>query len=241
MTDRLWQKLAELQIGSENAQLDFVDRLARDNDWTLQFAEKALLEYKRFIYMVAKQKQELTPSDAVDQVWHLHLAYTKSYWEDLCGNVLGFSLHHNPTMGGKQEDQRFSNAYQRTLDIYYQTFGEYPDKTIWPPVKQRFHNAGKFIRINRANHWIVAKPAQSKLLIATLVMVSLTLVACAPESADSDFWFWAKTIFGVVGVLIILKYLNDWLGGSGGGRGGSGGSGAGCSAGGCGSGCGGGG
>ena len=65
MTDLLWQKLDEFKIGSETAQLGFVNRLARDNDWTLEFAEKVVLEYKRFIYLVAKHKQELTPSDAV--------------------------------------------------------------------------------------------------------------------------------------------------------------------------------
>ena len=237
MTDILWQKLAEFQIGSETAQLGFVNRLARDNDWTLEFAEKALLEYKRFIYLVAIHKQELTPSDAVDQVWHLHLAYTKSYWEDLCENILGFSLHHNPTTGGKKEDQRFSEAYQHTLNIYYESFGEQPDETVWPPVEKRFLNAGKFVRINRAKYWIVAKPPQSISLIATLTVVSLTLAACTQDSADSDFWFWAKIVFGVTGIVIILKFLNDWLGGSGGGRGGGGGSGAGCSGSGCGSGC----
>ena len=59
------------------------------------------------------------------------------------------------------------------------------------------------------------------------------MAACAQDSADSDFWFWAKIVFGVTGIVIILKFLNDWLGG----RGGSGGSGAGCSGSGCGSGC----
>ncbi|WP_455200006.1 glycine-rich domain-containing protein [Kaarinaea lacus] len=237
MTDILWQKLEEFQIGSATAQLGFVNRLARDNDWTLEFTEKVVLEYKRFIYLVAIYNQELTPSDAVDQAWHLHLVYTKSYWEDLCQNILGFSLHHNPTTGGTKEDQRFADAYQHTLNVYYQTFGEYPNKSVWPPVEKRFLNAGKFVRINRASHWIVTKPAQSISLIATLLAVSLTLVACTQESADYDFWFWAKVIFGVTGIVIILKYLNDWLGGSGGGRGGGGGTGAGCSGSGCGSGC----
>ena len=206
MTDILWQKLNEFQIGSETAQLGFVSRLARDNDWTLEFTKKVVLEYKRFIYLVATHKQELTPSDAVDQAWHLHLAYTKSYWEDLCQNILGFTLHHNPTTGGTKEDQRFADAYQYTLSIYYKTFGEFPDQSVWPPVEKRFLNAGKFVRINRANHWIVTKPAQSISLIATVLAVSLTTVACTQESAEYDFWFWAKTIFGVVGVFCYLFF-----------------------------------
>jgi hypothetical protein len=31
----------------------------------------------------------VTPSEQVDQVWHLHLTYTRSYWDEFCPNVLG--------------------------------------------------------------------------------------------------------------------------------------------------------
>ena len=104
MTDpELWQKIEEFEIGPSDATLSFAGRLARENNWTLTEAGKAILEYKRFIYLAATSDGEVTPSDVVDQVWHLHLTYTQSYWDELCGTILNGPLHHGPTQGGQSE------------------------------------------------------------------------------------------------------------------------------------------
>ena len=49
----LWQRLEAFHIGDDEAQLSFERRLARENGWTTVFAERAVLEYKRFLYLVA--------------------------------------------------------------------------------------------------------------------------------------------------------------------------------------------
>ena len=36
--------------------------------------------------------RHIGPSDEVDQAWHLHLVYTRSYWGEFCPNVLGKPL-----------------------------------------------------------------------------------------------------------------------------------------------------
>lgn len=36
------------------------------------------------------------PNYIVDELWHLHIIYTKSYF-NFCSNVFGEYLHHNPT------------------------------------------------------------------------------------------------------------------------------------------------
>ncbi|WP_455207423.1 glycine-rich domain-containing protein [Kaarinaea lacus] len=237
MTDKLWQQLAAFKVSQENIQLDFTRRLARDNGWPVEFAEKVVMEYKRFLYLIAIHKQELTPSDAIDQAWHLHLVYTRSYWEELCQNILGFALHHNPTLGGNNEDARFKTAYERTLTLYHETFGKRPDESIWPPPDKRFLNAGKFVRLNLTSHWTIAKPDTSKMLVAALAVTTCTVAACTEGAGDTDLWFWIKTAIGVFGFIIIVRFLNNVLGGSGGGKGSrGGGDGAGCSSG-CGSGC----
>ncbi|MEZ6192343.1 MAG: hypothetical protein R3C45_13785 [Phycisphaerales bacterium] len=46
-------------------------------------------EYRRFCYLAIAAGHTVTPSDEVDQAWHLHLLYTRDYWEDFCPNVLG--------------------------------------------------------------------------------------------------------------------------------------------------------
>ena len=84
---------------------------------------------------------EVTPSDEVDQAWHLHLTYTRSYWDGLCDAVLGRALHHGPTKGGQAEGDRFENQYERTLASYRAAFGEEPPEDIWPPSAVRFGEA----------------------------------------------------------------------------------------------------
>jgi hypothetical protein len=232
----LWRKLERFGIGPASAGLTFSRRLARENGWSQAFAERVIVEYKKFIYLIALHRLELTPSDEVDQAWHLHMTYTRSYWQGLCRNILGFELHHNPTRGGQQQARHFRQQYANTLRLYQDTFGQAAPKDIWPPVDKRFRHADQFVRLNRARHWILGKPP---LTIPTLLIIAvspLALVACGPEEGESAFWYWAKIGIGIAGALYLVRLLDKWLGGSGGG--GGGGMGGGCSGAGCG-GCGG--
>ncbi len=108
------QKLESFEIGSPSDGLTFAHRLARENNWSIAFSKSVVIEYKRFIYLIAISDHQMTPSDQMDQAWHLHMTYTRSYWVDLCRNTLGFELHHNPTKGGDNEGRKFRKQYQHT-------------------------------------------------------------------------------------------------------------------------------
>ncbi|WP_127132200.1 glycine-rich domain-containing protein [Pseudoflavitalea rhizosphaerae] len=152
----IWRKLEIFSIDPPDVSLSFEQRLARENSWSVQFASQVLLEYKKFLFLCASQDHPCTPSDAVDQAWHLHLAYTKSYWNDLCENVLGKKLHHNPTEGGTTEQEKFEDYYERTLSLYRNTFLTEPPEDIWPSSQQRFSDI-HFTRINRQQNWVIPK------------------------------------------------------------------------------------
>jgi len=154
----LKKQLIAFEIGSPNDNFPFTQRLARENAWPIDFAHQVVTEYKRFIYLVAVSKHEITPSDQVDQAWHLHMTYTQSYWVDLCRNTLGFELHHYPTKGGREESIKFRRQYSETLDLYKHTFKESPPETIWPQAQARFKSSDNFVRINKARHWVFSKP-----------------------------------------------------------------------------------
>lgn len=222
--DELWQKLSELQLDDSNTTLPFSKRLARENRWSSKFTGKVVEEYKKFIYLVATVDTELTPSDQVDQAWHLHLVYTCSYWHKLCESILGFELHHLPTKGGMTEQTRFMDQYKETLRQYQLAFGHEPDPEIWPSVEERFNNIEGFIRINNEKSWIVPKPSLTTLRLIAVCSVPLYVASCA-ESADvSDMWFWLKV---AIGGYVLYRFFK-WLG-EGGGKGGSGGgTGGGC-------------
>lgn len=74
----LWKRIQTFALDVPHIKFPFSKRLARDNHWSHEFALAAIDEYKRFIYLCCISAEPITPSDAVDQVWHLHLTYTKS-------------------------------------------------------------------------------------------------------------------------------------------------------------------
>lgn len=161
--DPIWQKLASMQIEPDGARLTFVARLARENGWSLRFARAVMEEYRRFLYLAATGDRVTTPSDAVDQAWHLHLAYTRHYWGELCENILGKPLHHGPTAGGDAQDTHFRNVYEETLSRYRAVFGGEPPMAIWPDSDTRF--GGRFRRVDMASHWMIPR-AFGKLALA---------------------------------------------------------------------------
>ena len=85
-SDPLWKALAAMRIEAGGAALTFAARLARENGWSAAHAAAVVEEYRRFLYLAATAGP-VTPSEDVDQAWHLHLSYTRHYWEVPCGAV----------------------------------------------------------------------------------------------------------------------------------------------------------
>lgn len=248
---RLWSKLENYSINNPNDALTFSQRLARENGWTDHFTERVILGYKKFLLLCAISPHPVTPSDEIDQAWHLHLVYTKSYWNDLCKDILGKDIHHTPTEGGPAEKDKFIDYYESTLQLYREKFEEEPPSDIWPPTQQRFGN-DDFVRANKTTHWIIPKRPWHKSLTGLGLIAAGLLVSVI--SSNYVFLF----ILGMAGLIIILQqtpmagYSNSSGCGGGcgtdggcsshGGCGGHGGCSGGCSgcSGGCGGGCGGG-
>ncbi|MCS7019694.1 MAG: hypothetical protein RMJ87_11425 [Cytophagales bacterium] len=153
----LWQQLRYFELDDPKATLPFSARLARENGWDLDFTLRAIDEYKKFLLLAATLPHPVTPSDPVDQVWHLHLLYTHSYWEELCGKVLGKPLHHAPTRGGIAERSKFNDWYNYTLKSYVSVFDCLPPEDLWPTAKICFRFVN-FRRVNTDTYWIIPKP-----------------------------------------------------------------------------------
>lgn len=177
--DPLWQALRDFQIDEKDAHLTFATRLARENNWTRSFARRVVEEYKRFVFLARRAGHTVTPSEEVDQAWHLHMTYTRSYWDNLCGKVLGVALHHSPTKGGRSEDAKFADLYRRTLDSYAAQFGTPPPRDIWPDVARRFQDAPNFARVNMAEHLVIPRKAAKRVVLLAIGGVVLGVGALA--------------------------------------------------------------
>jgi hypothetical protein len=168
--EALWQRIEGHVIGPAEASLTFTDRLARENRWSRAHAEAVLREYRRFCYLARTAGHPVTPSDAVDQAWHLHLTFSRDYWEVFCPLVLGADLHHGPTAGGAAERARYYEQYAATLHAYEAAFGEAPPPTIWREARRRFEIDPKGIRVNPADAIILPRAAVFGLGLALIVL-----------------------------------------------------------------------
>lgn len=109
----------------------FRQQLAEATGWDGARCERAINEYLRFCAVAAELGGRAVPSAAVDKVWHLHLTWTRDYWEDFCPNRMGFAFHHQPSRGQPGEREALRLAYAQTLHTYQALFGT-PDATWWP-------------------------------------------------------------------------------------------------------------
>lgn len=238
----LWLKIASFNLDDDGAAFKFSQRLARENGWTLSFAKKAIEEYKKFIFLCCITKTGVTPSDQVDQVWHLHLTYTKSYWKDLCEQTISKEIHHNPTKGGQLENAKFNDFYTETLQLYQEKFNSEAPKEIWPDNETRFSDI-QFQRVNLKNYWLFRRPRFKSKRFVLGSILAISFFSIQATSAEN------KNVAMVIIAVFLFLFLYDFFKKSGrGGRGGGscssgcgGDSGcSGCSGSGCGGGCGGG-
>ena len=169
----VWRALSSYTIGPANVSLSFAQRLARENGWSEAHALRVIDEYRRFSFLAATSDSQLTPSDAVDQAWHLHLTYSRDYWERFCPEVLGRPLHHGPTAGGEIERSRFFEQYARTLQRYEQVFAISPPADIWPAAAQRLIEDPCARRVHPRDGIVISRTALRTALLAAALLVAL--------------------------------------------------------------------
>lgn len=254
----LWQTLNAYDLDAADAAFPFSRRLARDNGWSHAYAQRAIAEYKRFIYLVCVSGHTCTPSEDVDAVWHLHLIYTRDYWDRLCADTLGRRIDHGPTKGGRAEADKYLDAYRRTLRAYQTEFGTPPPSDIWPDERIRFERPDRYQRIDTTRVFTLPK---RQVFLCLAIGAVAGLMACTRQEAltiaatiKPPEWLAIAFIFIVIWICLATAFTprkrgrgkDDNGGGCGAGyscssdSGGHGG-GHGCGSSGCGSGCGGGG
>ena len=193
-TDPLWHRLEAFRFDELDAELTFTQRLARDNGWDMDYAWRVIDEYKRFCYLALRAGHEVTPSDQVDQVWHLHLSYSRNYWEEFCPNVLQSDLHHGPTRGGAAESEKYLDWYRETLASYERLSGERPPEDIWPSPLLRFANADAMRRINTGDYLVVRRPPKGLLWAAQVAAVVAAFTAFWQSALGTGIFFVALAI-----------------------------------------------
>lgn len=230
----LWGRIESYSLDQSGINLPFSARLARENGWSREFAQRVVEEYKKFVYLMCVSGEMLTPSQEVDEAWHLHLVYTRDYWVDFCRGLLGKDIHHEPTEGGDSECAKFRNCYRRTKERYHEEFGTMPPSDIWPDEQTRFGEATGDMVVETSRSPYITK---SQLGTAAAFFAFFVLWAGWSHAWNSAAWtliVGMAAFFALTRLLPIGRPRRNREKGNGGGCGGGAGCGSGCGGGGCG-------
>ena len=217
----LYERICQFKFDAGDEELTFAKRLAKENGWSLPYAERAIDEYRRFMFLACTAEHCVTPSDQVDQVWHLHLVYTQSYWNDWCRNTLKREVHHGPTKGGQSQRDTHTDLYEKTLATYQTFLGELPPTDIWPPTALRFGDDVHYTRVNTRRNWVIRKPRFRSAIVAAIALPCFALFG-DQSLLDSPYGI-GLLIAAVIGILIAASFLymdgDKWFNNRGGGGG----------------------
>ncbi|GAB4093681.1 glycine-rich domain-containing protein [Flaviaesturariibacter terrae] len=140
----LWDQVRARFGGADASTRAFADKLARKLGWNHGFALRALVEYKKFVYLGIISDFVVTPSRVIDQVWHEHLLFSRGY-RGFCDDVIGCAFEHEPELTPFDDQTAcFRAQYTDTLNLYRSEFGYEPSMDIWydPKFDASDSNAG---------------------------------------------------------------------------------------------------
>ncbi|RYD95438.1 MAG: hypothetical protein EOP50_07985, partial [Sphingobacteriales bacterium] len=149
----LWDDIRARFGGPDAATRAFADKLARKLGWKHRFACRAVLEYKKYVYLGVISDFVVTSSRVIDQVWHEHLLFSRGY-RSFCNEVIGRPFEHEPElMPAENQTVIFRAQYADTLELYRAEFGYEPPADIWYDAKfDNGENTGKSSRKQKATN-----------------------------------------------------------------------------------------
>ncbi|RED50759.1 glycine-rich domain-containing protein [Aestuariispira insulae] len=92
--------------------------------WERADAEFAINQYRQYLYLVRKYETHISPTLAIDAVWHNHILDTRKYVRD-CQVIFGRYLHHFPYFGNRDEEDRrqLDIAFENTKRLFRAEYG----------------------------------------------------------------------------------------------------------------------
>jgi hypothetical protein len=187
-----YEDFKSFQVNSDDLKGSFLFKLANENVWTIEFSELVYHEYLRFIYLCALSEDMLVPSKVIDQVWHLHLSYTNSYWIEMCEGIFDKNIYHVPSDGSECDRRKLFESYQSTLHLYREVFDEEPPSNIWGRSNLGFDDE------DTSSHVILSK--KSKIGMAIVTTCFSVIVALI----DTNMFIVWSFILGFAGLLIFF-------------------------------------
>ncbi len=169
----LWERIRTYEIDDQSSIFPYSRKLAAENGWSHQFALRVVEEYRKFAYLAMVAEHTVSPSDAVDQAWHLHQLYSREYWGHFCPQILGVPFHHGPSMGGEEENSKFEHLYEQTKLSYLRIFQVEPPEDIWPATHKQFSE--RHVRVNTSDFLVISRNRFPFICRAVVLILNVVL------------------------------------------------------------------
>ncbi|MDW9381227.1 hypothetical protein [Chryseobacterium sp. JV558] len=192
--ESLWTRIQGFSLDAPGAAFPFSKKLAKEESWSLDFAKKAIEEYKKFVYLCCILPNGASPSEIVDKVWHMHLIYTQNYWEEFCPNILKRALHHHPSQGGSTERVKHENWFEDTMSGYRNVFQQEAPEEIWKRERKK----------SKLRLWM------RKMAFFAPIFILLLLFSCSEGGGFTGLLVTAV----VFAIIFILGTITSIIGGS---------------------------
>ncbi|AYV80042.1 MAG: hypothetical protein Gaeavirus6_17 [Gaeavirus sp.] len=95
--------------------------------WTPAYAKQVAFEYNRFLEL-RSINSNLSPSDDIDRLWHLHLLNPILYY-DYCATLYHKIIDHNPTDSFNQHARQ--QRLQNTITEYLKNYDNFTYPNVW--------------------------------------------------------------------------------------------------------------
>lgn len=197
---QLWERVSAFDIAEYAFNYGFALRLATENKWSLSFADAAIEEYKKFMFLAAISEEMISPSVIVDTVWHLHLIYSDAY-QSFC-KLLGKEIKHVPSRKQAGEQATFQAAKLLTQKIYEPVFGTMPE-AIW-----KYESMYGSLDLSRTSYTLGKINIVALVLFPVLVAGLYFLLRLVYRGIDSTYFLPAYFVLGFI-ILLPLRQYNQ--------------------------------
>ena len=105
----------------------FEEQISQYNNWTLEYCNKVIFEYERFMILRCNNINT-GPSDDINKLWQYHILNTEIY-SNYCMIKFNKIIHHNPLDNNDLISKK--NKLFTSLNAYKSTFGEFKYQEVW--------------------------------------------------------------------------------------------------------------
>lgn len=130
--DEIRRRLDQVEIDLQDRCRRFARRLARENGWSVAFAERVFSEYERFLLIAADAPYSAHPPPLVARVWRAHGRIEPSWGGPAGRRFRGLSPPPLPRSLGVREERRRRARYAQTRKDYVRLCGAEPPEDVWP-------------------------------------------------------------------------------------------------------------